>query len=200
MRTAITVAAFVGTAVVVACPRAHAGPVEDAVEGLAAPSEDKIEESIRKLGELDDPRAIAALDALCDDRLRIGADGHPYIWDSKTRDTLHPMTGAVVSAPRPLKEVEVGNEIRRVALPVLAQLQLGSPTAAVRLAAAEELSKNGGGDATALLHKALAREKDGGVRDALSLAVARADLAGSDPGARVAALEVIGKSANDSFL
>jgi urea transport system permease protein len=201
MRTAITVAAFVGTAVVVACPRAHAGPVEDAVEGLAAPSEDKIEESIRKLAELDDPRAIPALDALCDDRLRIGTDGHPYIWSSKTRDVLNPMTGAVVSSPpRPLKEVEVGNEIRRVALPVLAQLQLGAPTAEVRLAAAEELSKSGAADATALLHKALAREKDGGVRDALSLAVARADLAGSDPAARVAALELIGKSGNDGFL
>jgi urea transport system permease protein len=200
MRTAITVAAFVGTAVIVACPRAHAGPVEDAVEGLAASSEEKIEESIQKLAALDDPRAIPALDALCDDRLRVGADGHPYIWNSKTRDTLHPTTGAVVSAPRPLKEVEVGNEIRRVALPVLAQLQLGAPTAAVRLAAAEELSKSGSADATALLHKALAREKDAGVRDALSLAVARADLTGSDPAARIAALEVIGKSGNDAFM
>ena len=63
-------------------------------QGLAASSEDKIEESIRKLAALDDPRAIPALDALCDDRLRVGADGHPYIWDSKTRDVRHPLTGA----------------------------------------------------------------------------------------------------------
>ena len=192
MRKTIGMAVFVGTAAIVVSPRAYAGPVEDAVAGLAASSEEKIEESIRQLAALDDPRALPALDALCDDRLRVGADGHPYIWDSKTRDVRDPLTGAVVSAaPRPLKEVEVGNEIRRVALPVLARLQLGSPAAAVRLAAAEELSKSGSPGAAALLHRALEREKDAGVREALALAVARADLAGADPAGRIAALELI---------
>ena len=185
MRKTIGMAVFVGTAAIVVSPQAYAGPVEDAVAGLAASSEEKIEESIRKLAALDDPRALPALDALCDDRLRVGADGHPYIWDSKTRDVRDPLTGAVVSAPpRPLKEVEVGNEIRRVALPVLARLQLGSPAAAVRLAAAEELSKSGSPGAAALLHRALEREKDAGVREALALAVARADLVGAESGRR----------------
>jgi HEAT repeat protein len=146
-RKAAVLATIIGVAAV-ASPRAHAGALEDAIEGLASPSGDTIEASIRKLGALDDPRGAPALDALCDDRLRVGADNHPYIWDSKTRDVRHPLTGALVTpAPRPLKEVEVGNEIRRVALPVLAQLQLGSPAAAVRLAAAEELSKSGSAEA-----------------------------------------------------
>ena len=203
----IKTAVFMGmaAAVVVFSPLAHADPVEDAVaiaiDGLAAPSEDKIEASIQQLAALDDPRAIPALDALCDDRLRVGADGRPYIWDSKTRDVRHPLTGAVVSpAPRPLKDVEVGNEMRRVALPALARLQLASPQAALRMAAAEELSKSGSADAAALLHRSLAREKDAGVREALALAVARADLAGTDPAARIAALDAIGKSGNDGFL
>jgi urea transport system permease protein len=201
MRTKTLAAVMVSAAAALWGSLAHAGPLEDAVQGLAAASDDTIQESVRKLAALDDPRGIPALDALCDDRLRVGADGHPYIWDSKTRDVRHPLTGAVVSpAPRPLKEVEVGNEIRRVALPVLAQLQLGSPVAAVRLAAAEELSKNGSADATVLLHRALEREKDAGVRDKLSLAVARADLMSGDPARRVAALEVIAKSGNDGFL
>src|SRR5262245_40549043 len=183
MRTKVVLAAvMVSAALATWSPPVHAGPLEDAVEGLAASSEDTIQESVRKLAALDDPRGIPALEALCDDRLRIGADGHPYIWDSKARDVRHPLTGAVVSpAPRPLKGAEGGNEIRRAALPVLAQLQLGSPNAAVRLAAAEELSKNGAADAAVLLHRALEREKDSGVRDALALAVARADLASADP-------------------
>jgi hypothetical protein len=126
-------------------PRAaHAGPLEEAVEGLTSPSEDKIIESVRALAALGDPRALPALDALCDDRLRLGADGHAYVWSSKTRELQRPIDGAVVSPePRPVKEVEVSNEIRRVAQPVLAQLQLASPTASVRLGAAEELSKSG---------------------------------------------------------
>jgi len=196
---AFVAAAAAGTAL---CARAaRAGPLEDAVEGLAASSDDKIVESIHALETLDDPRAIPALDALCDDRLRVGADGHAYIWSLKTRDVRRPLTGELVNPePRPLKEVEVSNEIRRVAAPVLAQLQLGSPEAAVRLAAAGELSKSGTPEAATLLHRALDRERDGAVRDELRLAVARVDLAGADPASRIAALDVIGKSGNDAFL
>ena len=180
---------------------AHAGPLEDAVDGLGASSDDKINESIGKLGALGDPRAIAALDALCDERLRVGADGHAYVWDSKTRDLRGAVTGQVVNPePRPLKEVEVSNEIRRVAFPVLAQLKLGSPDAAVRLAAAQELSNGGSAEAPALLRGALARERDSNVREALTLAIARVDLGSADASARLAALEVIGKSGDDDFL
>jgi urea transport system permease protein len=179
---------------------AHAGPLEDAIGGLASPSEDAIEDSIRKLGALDDPRAWPALDALGDDRLRVGADGKPYIWDGKTHDTMDPLTLAVVKAPRPLKEVEVSNEIRRVAGPVLAQLRLGAPSASERLAAAEELSKGGDAQAASLLRRALERERDPKVRDALTLAVARVDLASPGADARVAALAVIKKLGNDEFL
>jgi len=52
------------------------------IDGLAGASDDKITESVTKLGVLDDPQAIPALDALMDDRLRQGADGHAYLWDS----------------------------------------------------------------------------------------------------------------------
>jgi urea transport system permease protein len=191
-----------GVLAVTALPRAAlAGPLEDAVEGLAGPSDDKIEDSVRALATLGDPRALPALDALCDDRLRVGADGHTYVWNSKGRQLLRPIDGTVVTPePRPLKEVEVTNDIRRAAMPVLAQLQLASPVASIRLGAAEELSKSGSGDASTLLHRALDREHDRSVRDALGLAVARVDLAGANSAIRVAALELIGKSGNDGFL
>jgi urea transport system permease protein len=187
--------------VVLTAPTAHAGALEDAVQGLVASSEDRVEDSIKKLGELDDARAWPALDALCDDRLRVGADGKAYVWDSKTHDARDPLTLAVVAnAPRPLNEVEVSNEIRRVALPVLAQLRLGSPSTAERLAAAEELSKGGDAEAANLLHRALDKERDPKVHDALSLAVARIDLQSPNADARVAALGIIKKLGNDEFL
>jgi urea transport system permease protein len=187
--------------VLLAAPIAHAGALEDAVQGLVAPSEDKVEDSITKLGELDDARAWPAIDALCDDRLRVGADGKAYVWDSKTHDARDPLTLAVVAnAPRPLKEVEVSNDIRRLALPVLAQLRLGSSSAAERLAAAEELSKGGDAEAATLLHHALDKERDPKVHDALSLAVARIDLQSPSADARVSALGIIKKLGNDEFL
>jgi len=181
----------------------HGDPprVSELIDGLAGSSDDKINESVNKLGALGDPQAIPALDALCDDRLRVGPDGHAYIWDSKTRDVRDPLTGQVVTPePRPLKEVEVSNEIRRVAVPVLAQLKLGSPDTAIRLAAAKELSNGGSDDAPLLLHRALTRERDPKVHEALELAIARVDLASPDAAARLAALDIVSKKANDDFL
>jgi urea transport system permease protein len=183
------------------CPRAYASGLDEAVQGLVAPADEALELSIHKLAALDDPRAIRALEALCDARLRKGSDGKAYVFDAKTRDLVDPITGQVVTpAPRPAQEVEVSNEIRRLALPVLAQLELGAPEASVRLAAAEELSRSGTPEANALLHGALDRERDKGVREALALALARADLQGADPAARLAALETIRKSSSDAFL
>jgi urea transport system permease protein len=196
----------VGAALIIAllAPRAQAGALEDAVQGLGVlgdDRDDKVIESVRRIAALDDARALPALDALCDDRLRVGSDGRVYIYDSKTRDVRDVFTLAVVNpAPRPLKDVDSDNEIRRVALPALAQLKLGAPKAADRLAAAEELSKGGGVEAAVMLHRALEREKDKGVKEALELAVARVDLQGPNTDARIAALGVIAHSANDSFL
>src|SRR6185312_13290859 len=190
-RRHLVTSAIVAVAGAVSWSNAHAGPLHDAIDGLASSSDDKITESVNK---------IPALDALMDDRLRIGADGQAYIWDSHTHDTRDPLTGSAVNAPRPLKEVEVSNEIRRVADPVLAQLHLGSPDSEVRLTAAKELSTGGSGDAPALLRRALARERDPKVHDALKLAVARVDLASADPATRLAALDVIAKSTDDDFL
>ena len=198
--------AAVGAVLLVALgsSRAHAGPLEDAVQALASGGDDrddKVIEAVRKLEALDDARAWPSLDALCDDRLRTGADGRAYIWDGKTHDARDPVTLAIVSpAPRPLQEVDVSNEIRRVAQPVLAQLRLGAPEVAVRLAAAEELSNDGGDEAANLLHRALERERDKSVRKALEVAVARVDLHSASADARVAALSIIGESGNDGFL
>jgi len=94
----------------------------------------------------------------------------------------------------------VSNEIRRLADPVLAQLHLGSPDSDVRLKAAQELSGGGSGEAAALLHRALARERDPKVHEALALAIARVDLGSPDANARLAALHIVAKSANADFL
>jgi urea transport system permease protein len=189
------------TAVAAAAPAPN---LEEAVRGLAAAAssddEDAAVARVDQLAALDDARAIPALQALCDGDLRAGADGRAYVWNGKTHDLTDALTGqAAAAAARPAKEIDASNEVRRRALPVLAQLQLGSPRADVRLSAAQELSARGTAEATALLRRALDRERDRDVRDALTLAVARADLASPNPEARLAALAAIGRSGNDSF-
>jgi len=180
---------------------AHAEALEDAVKGLASSSGETIIENIKQLSKLGDPRGIAALQALTDDRLRAGADGKAWIFDSKTRELVDPLTGAPAPAgARPAREVETDNDIRRAAEPVLAELQLGSPDAAVRLGAAQELGKSGSEEAGALLHRAFEREKDKGVREALAVAVARVDVQSPDPNLRLAAVQLVTKLGNDQMV
>jgi urea transport system permease protein len=187
---------------VVFCPPARAGALEDAVQGLAASSEGAIDRSVAQLAALDDPRAVPALEALTDDRLRAGPGGRAYVWNNRNRELVDPITEQPLN-PQPtgeIKEVEVSNEIRRLLLPVLAQLQLGSPRTAVRLAAAEELAKGGSPEASILLHKAVLREKDKGVHEAMMLALARVDLQNPDANTKLAAIDVIHRTGNDVFL
>jgi urea transport system permease protein len=188
-------------AAVLGAGAARAGELEDALRGLAAPAEEKVEESINKLGALDDPRAFPALDALTDDRLRADASGQVYVYDGKKREVCDALTLQPIN-PRPanLREVEVSNQIRRVATPVMAQLQLGSPDEGLRLSAAEELAKNSSPEAAALLHRALEREKVQRVRGALSLAVARIDLQSANADTRLGAINEILRTGNDAFL
>ncbi|MEA2697354.1 MAG: urea transport system permease protein [Myxococcales bacterium] len=172
------------------------------MQGLTASSEDEINKSVAQLAALDDPRAVPALEALTDDRLRVGPGGRALIWDGSHRQLVDPITEKPLS-PQPsgeAKEVEVSNDIRRVAAPILAQLQLGSPRTAVRLAAAEELAKSGSQEASLLLRKALLREKDRGVHEALSLALARVDIQNPDANTRISAVEIIERSGNNMFL
>ncbi len=183
----------------------HAGELEDALRGLAAPAEERVEESINKLATLGDPRAVPALDALTDDRLRADSGGQVYVYDSKKREvcdaiTLQPLTPSPGGRPAGLHEVEVSNSIRRVALPVVAQLELGSPDESLRLAAAEELAKASSPDAAVLLHRALDKEKVAKVHTALALAVARVDLQSSNADTRLAAVDLIQRTGNDAFL
>ncbi len=182
-------------------PHLTAGPLEDAINGLAASSGEVVAASVKQLAALDDPRAIGALEALSDDRLRAGADGRAWIWNKKSRDLFDPLTG-VVAPPtaRPARDLELDNDLRREVIPALASLQLAAPSANVRLAAAEELSRGGSAEAGILLHKALGRERDERVRTALSLAVARIDIHSPDANVRLTAVQVVHKTGNDDFL
>jgi urea transport system permease protein len=179
----------------------HAGELEDALRGLAAPAEERVDESINKLATLGDPRAVPALDALTDDRLRVDSGGQVYVYDSKKREVCDALTlQPLAQRPAGLHEVEVSNSIRRVALPVVAQLELGSPDQSLRLAAAEELAKESSPDAAVLLHRALDKEKVAKVHTALALAVARVDLQSTNADTRLAAVDLIQRTGNDAFL
>jgi urea transport system permease protein len=179
--------------------RADAG-FDEALRGLGSADVEVVQATIVALGTRGDAAAVRALEALYDDRLKVAADGRIFVVDEASRKLTDPVTGAAISpAPEGLRDGEMNNGIRRVILPIIAQLKLGASDRKLRLSAAEALAKNGGADAVDLLRRALAKESDGEVKQALSLALARVDIASPNAEARLAAVRTMGASGKGSL-
>jgi urea transport system permease protein len=179
--------------------RADAG-LDDALRGLGAADVEVVEHTITNLGTRGDAGAVRALEALYDDRLKVGPDGRIFVIDEKTKALTDAVTGTVINpAPDGLRDGEMNNTIRRVILPITAQLKLGASDRKLRLSAAEALAKSGSADAVDLLRRALAKETDGEVKEALNLALARVDITSPSADARLAAVKTLGDSGKGSL-
>jgi urea transport system permease protein len=185
------VLAVVGFASVIGLEARAADSIEESLRGLASPDSDVVEHSLKNLAAAGNTAVIPALEALCDDRLRVAPDGAVYFMAGNDKALRDPRTGTVVD-PQPVgtREVEVNNQIRRQAFPVLADLKLRSPTAAVRLAAAQELDGRGDAESVALLRGAFKDEHVKTVRAAMALALVRWDLQSTDPEQQLGALAI----------
>jgi len=173
--------------------------LEDALRGLTSEDERAVDESAARIvASPNASSALPALEALCDERLRASPDGSLFYTDEKGQ-VRRAITGAVAAAPADAKAVEMNNALRRVVLPLVARLRLGSPDVNVRLAAASELAKRGGADGAPLLRAAFEREKDRGVRDAIAVALARMDLSSAERATKLEALEVLRKLGDGSL-
>jgi urea transport system permease protein len=163
------------------------------LRALGATDPEGVKHALTTLGERNDTAALPALEAFYDDRLKIAADGAVFIAEPRTGRLLDPLTAAPVTpAPAgPLRTAEMDNELRRVALPVMARLRLSAASPAVRLAAAEELAQGAPDDVIALMRAAAGHETDRKVKDALSFALARHDLQSASTARQVAALRVL---------
>jgi urea transport system permease protein len=188
LRIAFIVAGLVG---VIRSDANAAEPLEESLRELASPDSDVVERRLNELAASGNAALIPALEALCDARLRVAPDGAVYYTAPKERTLRHPLTGTIVDPqPSGTHEVEVNNQIRRQALPVLAELKLRSPAEAVRMAAARELDGRGDAESVAILRSAFKDEQVKRVRDAMALALARWDLQSTDPERQIAALAI----------
>jgi urea transport system permease protein len=173
--------------------------LDHALRGLVSEEDGKVEESAARIAESRDAAiALPALQALCDERLLVTSDGSLFYKDDK--GTMRVASTGVAASPVPdaTKVVEMNNSLRRVVLPLIARLRLGSPDADVRLAAATELAKRGAADGAALLRAALEKERDSNVREVMEVALAKVDLSSTDRSQRLKALEVLRSLGNGS--
>jgi len=152
---------------------------------------DKVE-AVQALGALGDGRAVPLLKALADGRLATREGRVVLVEGARVLDAA---TGAALAAGES-ERVRINNRLRGAIQTALAGLQLFSPEPAERLAAAREAAKSPAGASIAALERALAAETLGGVRDALKLALASAQvLSGSGP-ERIIAIDAL-KSSTD---
>ena len=179
---------------------AFAAPPEDydrALSGLGSSSRSQILKSVDVLAALGDPRAISALRALSEKRLRVDAQGNLYEEEAGT-GVLFGLPGGERADPVPedLRTPRINNSVRRALRSAIAQLGLGSADREQRLKATESLRERPDSDAVPAMRVALERESDPEVELSLQLALARVDLESEDLERQLSAIALLGRSGN----
>ncbi len=148
------------------------------------------------------PVALTVLSAMLDSRLFYRLADKLVVVAASDTDPLvisDAKTGkALGQAPASdFDHVATNNGLRQTLRGAIAQLQLASPDAVVRLAAVTELTRDPDETAIALLRSHLTTEKDPSVRKAMDNALAIVDLGSAEPATRIAAVKALGKSLNN---
>ncbi len=187
----------------IAAPLAHGAdedPFAAAITDLGAKSRTQMRRAVQALGNLGDPRALPALEALRDRRLGVDDDGRVLIRDKSGKTLTDPISGERFPAEGvSLRKLRTNNAVRRALRPAIARLNLVSPDREVRLAAATALTKRPSEGAIEALRTALEQESDDEVRAALELALAQADLSSDDSDRRIAAITRLGETGDVRF-
>ena len=159
-----------------------------ALPGLAGGFSD-IAASVDRLGASGDPRALPLLQALQEGKLQKTADGRllsPEGAGFLDAATLQPADGAGGEA------IRLNNGVRQALRGALGRLQLVSPDATQRGAAAEAIFRGRSAEDVPLLQAAIAREQVADVRAKMELALAAAQLVASDETAKRDAIARLG--------
>lgn len=176
----------------------RAAPSDTTLATLASGTNTQKLDAIRQLGEDASPQAARILEALGEGRLRVDGSGRLLVPEGDGQ-ALDPLTGERLAMPEGLRTVVVNNRLRRAVADAQALTQLFSEETAVRLAAAQRLQQGNTAADLKVLERALARENDEAVRDALTIAQARLHLTDNDPQVRLAAIAALGATGDASF-
>jgi urea transport system permease protein len=173
---------------------ARADDYTDLIAGLGSDNFADKEKAITGLGTLGDARAVPALQALSDERLRTGANGQVLIVspDDSTKlidaATGKPAEGVAFGDTN---RIIVNNRLRGDIEATLGGLTLFSTDRDVRLAAARDALKHPSADSVARLKKAIASEKDSEVRDSMQKSLYAAQLASGSKEEQLAAVAAL---------
>lgn len=152
---------------------------------------------VKRLGQEGHPNTRAVLNALVEDRLGYrNSDQKIFLVRAADEDPFHlidPLTlkDAGTASADSFTKIGTNNALRHAAKMTLATFGLNSPDAKVRLDAVRELLQSLDDANVALLRDRLPREKNSAVRKEIATGLALAALDGSDPRARLEAVDTL---------
>jgi urea transport system permease protein len=147
--------------------------------------------AVEQMGSSGDPRSLIILKALQDGKLLRTPEGRLLI--AKDNGAVDALSGAPVS-PVEGDAVRLNNRVRAALRSALGQLQLLSPDATERAAAADAVFRSASAGNIRLIGTALSRETDPTIKEKLGLALAASQLAGSDAEAKRQAIATLGRA------
>jgi len=188
---------LVGCVLALVSATASAQDLHQAARDLASPDKEKVALAVESIAKSSDPAALALLEALAKDSLRIDAAGAAFV--AGEGGALSPVFAGTPKPSGALTTPLVDNRLRRQLEPALASLKLGFPDPKVRLEAAKDLAKSRNDDLAPLIRAAAAKERVVEIKTAMGLALAQIDLHGSDKALKLAAIAAISAAADASF-
>ncbi len=138
-----------------------------------------------------DEKTAAFMQAMADDAVKVNGTQVLIVREGKVFD---PVSGLALALPDSAEDVINNNRMRGEIDAALSALQLLSPDAALRLAAANSVLKEPDPTKLAMLEKALASEADAGVKKQMQLAHAALLLNSTKPEERLASAKTLADS------
>ncbi|HEX7926756.1 MAG TPA: hypothetical protein VF678_04130, partial [bacterium] len=139
---------------------AMAADLKGVLKGLASDDRDKLIDAIEAAGSLGDPAVLPILQAMQEDKLRIGG-GKFYKPSADGNQLTDLISGQTVPAASVKVEVpSTNNRVMRAIGTAIAQLQIFSNDPATRLKSAQELAVRAGLEDEAKIKKMMERETD----------------------------------------
>lgn len=172
-----------------------------ALQALDARGFDQKGRAVERLAATRHPRTVAVLDALLNGRLHTRkSDGKVVIADGAGGGyrLTDPVSGDDLgqAGRRDVGRISVNNQLRTQLRTAIAQLSLGAPDPAVRLAAVRQIIGDFSPENARLLAAAIEAEQDAGVREAMATGLALGALNDPDPAARLAAVQTLDGNLN----
>ena len=170
------------------------------LKDLGHKSRSKIKKAVKNLGHLGNLDALPTLQALKNNRLRVGEDGALIILNESGdvgRDALTEKQVDVKSLD--LRKPRINNSVRRALSATIGKLQLQSTDTSIRLSAAKQLLKKSSSSLVELVEKALAKETNDKIRGVFNLVLAKEGLNSDDKNKRLESLKIIREFGDNDF-